>query len=218
MPDSGPLRPFESLASSLAPLFPLELLVQRPPRCSDGDRPYLTAAATAALNRVGRVEGEPTRASEAGTWRSERETEMERETTTLRKGGGGSEGGWRARRGPLGSERAVRVVQVSWRGVSAGEREEPTEGGWVDGEWESGVWVKRGSGVRLSTVGLGWGHRRREGKEGGAMLRRGGGSAAARGEEEVVAASPAASSPWAFVMRGQSVIASASAEHSHLSL
>lgn len=67
MPDSGPLRPFESLASSLAPLSPLELLVQRPPRCSDGDRPYLTAAATAALNRVGRVEGEPTRASEAGT-------------------------------------------------------------------------------------------------------------------------------------------------------
>lgn len=99
MPDSGPLRPF----GSLSPASPLaaELLVQRLPRCSDGDRPYLTAAATAPNpSSDGRGVG-----GGRGTRRGRREREKQkqeearpakgdgrRENGHSTNGGGGGEG------------------------------------------------------------------------------------------------------------------------------
>lgn len=111
----GPCRPFPQrslplrvagcpTAAPYAPLKPspplppfAELLVQRPPRCSDGDRPYLTAAAVAAAaaaatatapNRMGRVEGRGGTDEGAGTRaeESERETSMERKGVEGRRG------------------------------------------------------------------------------------------------------------------------------------
>jgi len=103
-PTAAPYAPLNPLTAS--PAFPPELLVQRPPRCSDGDRPYLTAAAATAPNRVGRVEGRGGTDESAGTREAEtsgngRETEMgrerggerEREMVTVRKAGMRNRGG-----------------------------------------------------------------------------------------------------------------------------
>lgn len=71
MPVCGPLRLFRSLLSLG------ELPVHRPLRCSDGDRPYLTASALPPPPRAGEGRGEPARALER--WKRKTDSWLNRE-------------------------------------------------------------------------------------------------------------------------------------------
>lgn len=66
--------PYAPLKHPSPPAFPPKLLVQRPPRCSDGDRPYLTR------RRRHRTEPNGEGRGSRGSRRGRRDEEQKRET------------------------------------------------------------------------------------------------------------------------------------------